>query len=252
MYHSVHGPFVLRERSCSSSIRARETVATSRRFVILRLPRRPDSSVTMVAAAPTAAGKAPALNVAPAAAPVKATPAVAMAPVPAPAVGARPAVLASPHANTRGAESSKMHSDVQVLMVEQSGDMAELGSYGAFNICCNLFMGACIGATTVLLVMFFFTDCRFVMTKKNVDKNKSRAGIEELDSAAHLGLAGTTLTVLALEDATELPSAGEESSPEEAGSSTPREDATTKGVRKRPATVHAPDTVYHEGRPLNE
>ncbi|XP_054933427.2 uncharacterized protein [Dermacentor andersoni] len=223
----------------------------------------------MVAAAPRAAGKAPALNVAPAAAPVKATPAVAMAPVPAPAgamapvpapvvamapvpahavamapvpapaVGARPALLAPPYTNTRIAESSKMHSDVQVLMMEQSGDIAELGSYGAFNICCNLFMGACIGATTVLLVMFFFTDCRFVMTTKNVDKNKSRAGIEELDRATQLNLAATALTVLALEETSELPSAGEESSPGEAGSSTPREDAATNGVRKRPATKHA-------------
>nr|XP_054933427.1 uncharacterized protein LOC129387836 [Dermacentor andersoni] len=212
----------------------------------------------MVAAAPRAAGKAPALNVAPATAPVKATPAVAMAPVPAPAgamapvpahvvamapvpapaVGARPALLAPPYTNTRIAESSKMHSDVQVLMMEQSGDIAELGSYGAFNICCNLFMGACIGATTVLLVMFFFTDCRFVMTK-NVDKNKSRAGIEELDRATQLNLAATALTVLALEETSELPSAGEESSPGEAGSSTPRENAATNGVRKRPATKHA-------------
>ncbi|XP_049519108.1 uncharacterized protein LOC125943688 [Dermacentor silvarum] len=181
----------------------------------------------MVAGVPSAGGKAPAVNVAPAAAPVRVTPAVI------------PAVTKAPvYADPRSAEPSKMYSDVQVLMMEQTGDMAELGSYSFFNICCNLFMGACIGATTVLLVMFFFTDCRFVM-KKHVEKNKSRAGIEELDRATHLDLAATTLTVLALEDTSELTSSGvESSSPEEASSSITSEDAVTNGIRKRPTTKH--------------
>ncbi|KAL1427853.1 hypothetical protein MTO96_003185 [Rhipicephalus appendiculatus] len=204
------------------------------------------ATVRAPAAAPVAApvqAPAPAAVPAPASA---AVPATAAAAVQAPAAAAvqAPAVskvtdIGAPSAlakrSSRFADPSKMYSGMQVLLMEETDEFNEPSSCSVLNVCCNLFLGACIGATTVLLIIFFFTDCRFESKKnvvKNNTKNKSRAGIEEWDHATQDDLAVTALTVLALEDSNELTRDGEQSSPG-ASSSTPNEPVVTNSARKQ-------------------
>ncbi|XP_077512519.1 uncharacterized protein LOC144123581 [Amblyomma americanum] len=191
------------------------------------------------AAAPAAAAPVPSrppAAVAPAA--------MARAPAPAPVAAAPVSALtyAAPSKTAPNQEMSKMYSDTQVFLVEREGD--DPGLFSALNICCNLFMGACIGATAVLLAMFFFTDCRFVLSVKNVTRNRSRAALEDWDGgearrATELEPATSTGTVLALEGTGEaLISDGEErASPE--STATPGSRALRKAIRTRPATKFA-------------
>lgn len=148
-------------------------------------------------------------------------------------------------------EVSKVYSDTQVFLVEREGE--DPGLFSAMNICCNLFMGACIGATAVLLAMFFFTDCRFVLSVKNVTRNRSRAAFGDWDgddtrrAATELEPATSTVSALALDDTGEpLTSGRERLSPE--GTATPGARALRKGVRTRSATVLASRrTTAHAG-----
>lgn len=116
----------------------------------------PIAGQPMVQAAP--AGRVPAPPAAPP--PVAAPPRPPAAPSPVILMD-----LGAPETHQAGDKAtegmSKPFAESQVYMLSQHDEPT---AFSVFNICCNLFMGACIGATAVLLAMFFFTDCRFVVS----------------------------------------------------------------------------------------
>lgn len=161
------------------------------------LPPQPVAAAAPIAAQPMAqaapAGRVPAAPVARVPVP-PAAPARVAAPPPPPAVPSPVIIMDIGAHETQQAgdkatdATSKPFADSQVYMLSQHDEPT---AFSVFNICCNLFMGACIGATAVLLAMFFFTDCRFVVSATQKPKEtkaptsvapSARAGHDDMDA----------------------------------------------------------------------
>lgn len=130
---------------------------------------------------------------------------------------------------------SKPFGESQIYMLSQHD---EPSAFGVFNIFCNLFMGACIGATAVLLAMYFFSDCRFIVSVQNVThKPKSSSAATKADDNARAGHEdmGVTSALHPSTDEADL-STGDGTTNFKARWSPPSEKKTQKSSTRKEAT----------------